>query len=93
MSKTPRGTVIRRIATVLIFLEEPRTVKQLAQKLGVRADCAYVYLDMLRKEGYLLKSREKFVPGTGLNPKEWWIDCNGIMVLKTVQMIAKLKGM
>lgn len=91
MSKQARGTVIRRIAIVLVFLEQPRTAKQLAQKLDIKADCAYVYLDMLRKAGYPLRSREKFVAGTGLNPMEYWVDYHGIIVLEALRLLKKLQ--
>lgn len=93
MSKQARGTVIRRIAIVLVFLEQPRTAKQLAQKLDIKADCAYVYLDMLRKAGYPLRSREKFVAGTGLNPREYWLDFTGSIFLEGLRFWAKLRGM
>lgn len=82
-----------RILTVLAFLEEPHTAKQLAQKLDIKPNCAYIYLDMLKKAGYPLQSREKYVPEKGLNPREYWVDYHGIVILEALRMIAKLRGM
>lgn len=91
--KQSRGTVLRRLLVTLVYLEKPRTVKELAAHLGIRKWGATIYLDSFRKVGLAVESRERVIPEKGLNPKEFWIDCNGIVILETLRMWAKLRGM
>lgn len=91
--KQSRGTVLRRLLITLVFLEKPRTVKELATHLGIQKWGAHIYLRSFRDVGVSVESRERVIPGKGLNPKEFWIDCHRVVVLETIKMIAKLKGM
>lgn len=91
--KQSRGTVLRRLLITLVYLEKPRTVKELATHLGIQKWGAHIYLDSFRKVGVPVGSRERVIAGKGLNPAEFWIDCNGIVILETLRLWAKLKGM
>ena len=91
--KQSRGTVLRRLLITLVYLEKPRTVKELAEHLGIQKWGATIYLRSFRQVGLSVKTRERVVLGRGLNPAEFWIDCEGIVVLETCRMWAKLKGM
>lgn len=91
--KQSRGIILRRMLITLVFLEQPRTIKELAERLGIRKWGAHLYLNSFRKVGFPIESRERKILGKGLNPMEHWINCNGIVVLETCQMWAKLRGM
>lgn len=94
MSKTHKGALIFRISELLLYLENPRTIKELVHFLGIKKwEAVRHYIRMFKEAGYPIKSRERLMPGRGLNPKEYWIDCHGAVVLQTIKMIAKLRGM
>lgn len=92
-NKQSRGTVLRRLLVTLVFLEEPRTIKELAAHLGIHKWGAYLYLRSFKTVGFLIKSKERVISGKGLNPQEFQIDCNGIVILETMRMWARLRGM
>lgn len=93
MSKSPKGIIVHRIAQTLIFLEEPHTVKELGRKLGITNYCAYVYITMLRKAGYQIRSRERFVYGKGMSPKEYSLIGLPQIVRDALELMRALKGM
>lgn len=93
MSKTSRGTVIYRAVILLKYLEEPHTVKEIAEHLGIRPDCAYVYIAVLRVAQYPLEERSRIIPGTGRDPIEYWINYKGDIVLEGLRTFARLRGM
>ena len=91
--KQSRGTVLRRLLITLVFLEKPHTIKELSAHLGIQKWGAHIYLRSFRDVGVLVESRERVIQGKGLNPREFWIDCNGIVVLETLRLWGKLTGM
>ena len=91
--KQPKGTVLRRLLITLVYLEQPRTIRELAAHLGIQKWGAHLYLRSFKTVGWPIQSRERLIQGKGLNPREYWINCTGIVILETLRMCAKLRGM
>jgi len=93
VSSVPKAKIILRVIKTILFLEAPHTIKELSQHLEISKFVARIYFAMLKEAGLALKSRERPSPKTGKNPMEYSIDCQGMIVLEVVKMIAKLRGL
>ncbi len=93
MSSVPKAKIILRIIKTILFLENPHTIKELGKEIGLSKFSARIYLRTFKEVGLEIMSRQRISPKTGENPMEYWIDCNRVVVLETVKMIARLKEM
>lgn len=92
MSSIPKAKIILRIIKTILFLENPHTIKELAKHLEISKFVARIYFGTMEEAGLKLRSKERISPKTGKNPREYWVDCNRVVVLETVKMIARLQG-
>lgn len=91
MSSVPKAKIILRIIKTILFLEEPHTIKELANHLEISKFVARIYFGMIKEAGLELRSKERISPKTGKNPREYWLDYHGIISLEALRLLKKLR--
>lgn len=87
-----KGAIIFRISRALIYLsDEPRTMKELARELGIRKWGANAYISMFKKAGYPIRWRERVLPGTGVNPREFWLAWSDPIMWEAMRILLELR--